>query len=63
MKESLQGLRNLQYLWLRDCPITDSDIVHLRQLTGLAVINLTNTKVTEAGVAELRDGMPNTVIY
>ena len=63
LKENLQGHQNLLYLSLQDCPIVDSDIIHLKQLTGLRSIKLVNTNVTEAGVAELRDGLPNAYIH
>jgi hypothetical protein len=33
--------------------ITDAGLVHLRGLTGLQTLELSNTKVTDAGVADL----------
>ena len=39
--------------------ITDAGLVHLKGLTGLQVLFLMNTKVTDAGVADLQKALPN----
>jgi hypothetical protein len=37
--------------------------VHLKGLTGLQTLYLRSTKVTDAGVAELKKALPNCKIY
>ena len=41
--------------------VTDADLAHLAGLTALATLNLADTQVTDAGVAELRKRLPNGV--
>ena len=38
--------------------VTDADLAHLAGLTALATLNLADTQVTDAGVAELRKRLP-----
>ena len=44
---------------MSDIQITDAGLVHLKGLTGLQTLNLAGTKVTDAGVAELKKALPN----
>ena len=39
--------------------VTDSELVHLKDLTQLEHLYLNNTQVTDAGVAELQRALPN----
>ena len=39
--------------------ITDAGLAGLKGLTNLGSLNLENTQVTDAGVAELRKALPN----
>ena len=55
----------LIHLDLSDSQITDADLLHLKGLTKLETIHLKNTddypgetKITDAGVAELRKALP-----
>lgn len=55
----LPHLRGLKWLSLEGMPITDTRLASLKPLTGLRKLNLTYTSVTDAGVAELRQALPN----
>ena len=48
------SLPKLERLYLDGTSITDSDLVHLKHLTGLRLLLLTNTEVTDAGLVHLR---------
>ena len=39
--------------------ITDAGLVHLKGLTNLQTLNFSGTKVTDAGVAQLKKALPN----
>jgi len=56
--EHLKGLTGLQYLWLGG-KITDAGIEHLKGLTGLEFLGLSGTQVTDAGVQQLKQSLPN----
>jgi len=43
--------------------VTNGDLVHLKELTYLQVLDLEETQVTDAGVAELKQALPNCVIF
>ena len=58
--ENLKGLRALPggILFTNEPPLTDSDLVHLRGLTGLRMLQLPvsrRTVITDAGLVNLRD--------
>ena len=60
----LSGLTKLEYLHFsryfnRDSGITDEGLVHFKGLINLKVLDLPNTKVTPAGVAELQKVLPD----
>jgi len=44
---------------LRGLDVTDAGLVHLKELTSLQMLNLSNTKVTDAGVKELQAAFLN----
>jgi len=50
----LQGLTNLETLYLQNTGITDAGLVHLKGLTRLRQLYLYDDKVTDAGVETLR---------
>ncbi len=55
----LKGLTELEKLWLdNNTRLTDAGLVHLNGLTNLKMLSLRNTRVTVAGVAELRRALP-----
>jgi len=65
---NLKGLINLQTLWLGgDAPkvggkktkVTDAGLVRLNGLTDLKDLRLDGTAVTDAGIAELKQALPN----
>ena len=39
--------------------ITDAGLVHLKGLTNLQELDLSRTRTTDAGVAELQKALPN----
>jgi len=44
---------------LRRTRITDADLVHLKELTILQWLPRDDTRVTDAGAAELQEALPN----
>ena len=59
----LKGLTQLQTLKLDFCPqVTDAGLEHLKGLIQLKRLNLMGTKVTDAGVSELKKALPNVEI-
>ena len=50
----LQGLSQLQELWLDNTKVTDAGLVHLQGLSQLQVLWLDDTKVTDAGLVHLQ---------
>jgi hypothetical protein len=50
----LQGLSQLEVLWLYNTNITDAGLVHLQGLSQLQRLMLGNTKVTDAGLVHLQ---------
>ena len=55
----LPHLRGLKRLNLEGMPVTDQELVYLKPLADLRKLNLTYTGVTDAGIAELRQALPN----
>ena len=43
--------------------ITDAGLVHLKELTSLETLTLSETQVTDAGVAELQQALPDCKIF
>ena len=56
---NLKDLPNLQVIQLMGPQTTDSDALALRELKHLTLVELVNTSVTEARVAELKKALPN----
>ena len=42
-----------------DTQITDAELVHLAGLTSLQELGLSNTQITDAGVAKLKEALPD----
>jgi serine/threonine protein kinase len=53
---------NLERLHIDGNPITDNSLAAIKKLQRLIHINLTDTKVTAAGVADLQQALPNCTI-
>lgn len=57
---SLLSLKNLTSLNLGSTPqLDDASVEHLKKLTNLTDLNLVQTKLTAAGLAELKQALPN----
>ena len=54
----LEGLVNLEYLWLDHSEITDEGVLHFRGLTNLQGLSLEHTHVGDAAVEDLK-GLTN----
>ena len=52
-------LTNLSRLYLSGNPITDADLEYLKSLDPSLFVDLRDTKVTQAGVADLQRALPN----
>lgn len=59
---ALAALPNLEYVHLDGAPITDAGLKHLRTLKKLKMVTLSNTKVTQTGVDELKRALPKATI-
>ncbi|MEN6495572.1 MAG: hypothetical protein ABFD16_14930 [Thermoguttaceae bacterium] len=59
---TLPGLDRLLSLDLSNAPITDQGLVYIKPLTRLEMLNLNGTHVTAAGVRDLMQALPHTVI-
>jgi hypothetical protein len=57
--ENLQGLSQLQDLWLDSTQVTDVGLMHLQGLSQLRKLTLSRTKVTDEGVNKLQQALPN----
>jgi len=55
----LAAFPNLKFLYLYDTRISDVASVHLRNLSNLAVLDLTATDITTQGLAKLREALPD----
>ena len=55
----LLSLRHLEVLWLHDTAVTDTGLVKLLGLTRLKYVSCESTKVTAAGVNQLKKALPN----
>jgi len=52
---TLEGMKNLRRLYLRNDPITDAGLRHLSGLTGLQELDLYGARVTDEGMESLRN--------
>jgi Leucine-rich repeat (LRR) protein len=52
--EHLQGLTNLEKLYLKDTQVTDDGLVYIKGLTDLEVLELGRTKVTDKALEHLK---------
>ncbi len=57
--EHLEGLTQLQQLYLYGTQVTDAGLKHLKGLTQLQQLYLYGTKVTDEGVKNLQQALPN----
>jgi hypothetical protein len=55
----LKGLRDLDFLNLDGSPITNEGLKHLYPIKTLTTVYLSNTKVTQQGVDDLKRALPN----
>ncbi|TKJ39875.1 hypothetical protein CEE36_10105 [candidate division TA06 bacterium B3_TA06] len=54
----LRNFNKLKGLWIESDSITDAGLKHLAKLSGLRTLDLYETEVSEEGVAELREALP-----
>lgn len=59
----VKRLPDLEQLSLRNTPITDAGLKHMKGLTGLKELNIGGTRLTELGVRELRQVLPRCRIW
>lgn len=50
------------YISLKGLDLDDADLVHVKALQGLQYLDVTDTHVTDAGVAQLQSAIPNIVV-
>jgi hypothetical protein len=50
------------YISLKGLDLDDADLVHVKVLQGLQYLDLTDTHVTDTGVAQLQTTIPNVVV-
>jgi hypothetical protein len=58
----LKGLSNLRHIYLSGTRVTGAELVHLKGLSNLRYLDLTHPPVTDTGVAELQQALPNVSI-
>jgi hypothetical protein len=58
LSQALRSLKSLSTLGLSGTQDTDAGLVHLKALAGLQFVDLYDTAVTDAGVAKLRQWLP-----
>jgi len=61
--DHLSKLPTLRYLQLARNQLTDDAVTPLTKLSSVRVLNLQKTKVTAAGIAELRKALPRCAIF
>jgi len=54
-----RGMKHLRGVWLCGADVTDSSLCHLRGANELKAINLDSTQITDAGLKELAQAVPN----
>ena len=54
----LGGLTDLEVLALSGTAVTDAGLVHIQKLKGLSTLEVTQTRVTAAGLAEFHAAVP-----
>jgi hypothetical protein len=59
---ALQELPGLQVVRLRGTLTKDEDLRYVHGLAGLLILDLTKTRVTDQGLTDLRQALPNLVI-
>ena len=59
----LKALPKLEVVNLQLSPVSDDQIGELKEFRQLSSLSLIDTRMSEAGVAELRTALPNCVIY
>jgi len=60
----LKGMVKLEMLFLHGGrQITDTALVHLKEMTNLQKCSLLGTRITDAGSAELQKALPNCEVF
>ena len=59
LQHYLAAIEPPTYLNLKDWGITDAGLVHLKGMANLKTLDLRRTQITDAGVAELKQTLPN----
>lgn len=62
LAEVLIQNKNLASVTLQDCDLTDAGLAHFQKLPSLRYVIVKNAKVTAAGIQELRQALPGTLI-
>lgn len=55
--------KQLDTVSLRGTNVTDACVPHLKKLTGVTFLNIAETKITDAGVTELKTALPDCEVY
>jgi hypothetical protein len=61
--DSIGKLKTLELLWLRGSTIDDESLDKLASLSKLRDLELTDTKVTKAGLARIRQALPDCLVH
>jgi hypothetical protein len=55
-------MKDLKRLGLDDTQVTDAGLAQVREMTGLEILSLCGTRMTKAGLANLKVAVPKTYI-
>ena len=62
--KQLQGLDNLERLWLNDTLVTDDGLANLNHCKSLRLLGIGGgTRVTKDGLAQIREALPNCELH
>ena len=59
LAQNVKGLRHVELLNIKSRNVTDAGVAHLKELTCLAELVLTDTEVTDEAIEELQRSLPN----